>query len=44
MAQGGGAMTEYWMIILFGSIWFLAIAIGIGLAWRKSRRRRDHQD
>ena len=42
MAQGerGDAMSEPWMIALFGSIWFLSIAIPIGLAWRKSRRRR----
>ena len=33
-------MSEGAMLILFGSIWFLAIAIGIALAWRKSRRRR----
>ena len=34
-------MSESWMLTLFGSIWFLAIAIGIGLAWRKGRRRRN---
>ena len=32
-------MTESWILTLFGCIWFLAIAIGKVLAWRKSRRR-----
>ena len=33
-------MNEQLMLTLFGSIWGLAIAIGIALAWRKSRRQR----
>ena len=36
-------MSESWMLALFVSIWFLGIAIGIGLAWHKSRRQNDHK-